>query len=176
MPSFWGEHHGLLVLEPEPTSTDTIRIYGKKRPNVFSEVKVKGTTISLTHNASTADLIEDSGNGFGSINDGDVVQVTDGDNDGLVVLVVTAAAGKLTLHTRDLVTTEAAGTSITIETVSHFEEEYQHVLVSLATLRVAQNLGLDTKVLRTRYVEDRIEMWDGMDYRPQSIRVGYRDF
>lgn len=187
MPGYWTEHQGMLVLEPEPTTTDDIRVYGKKRPNELAEISYTSATtkIAFVHSASAADTITDADSKFitsGPFAAGDVIRVTDSvSNDG-EYWVVTAVAGTLTLHTKSVVTTETAtAVAITITTVSHFEEEYQNVLISLAAYRLARgrrDLFDSAKVgdLRNTYLEDRAEVWPGMDYKPQSVRVGYRKF
>ncbi len=182
MPSYWTEHQGMLVLEPEPTTTDDIRVYGKKRPNVLTAVSdVSGTTkIAFVHSASAADTITDADGGFvtAGFKAGDMILVTNSvSNDG-EYWVVTVVAGTLTLHTKSVLTTEAASAvAITITTVTHFEEEYEDVLQSMAAYRVAKILGLpNVAELRNQYLEDRAEVWPGMDYKPQSVRVGYRRF
>lgn len=191
MPLLWTEHQGMIALEPAPGTTDTIRVFGRKRPNTLTEVSMTASTISFTHNASAADTIGDSGNAFVStgFKAGDRVRIEGGDNDGLELLVVTSAAGTLTLHTKELVTTEAAGTSITLSTVIHPEEEFQSIVISLAAYKLALDEGLEDRVrssddkgptliqrLRERYMEDRSEAWQGLDYEAPSVTVDRRDF
>ena len=182
MPSFWSEHHGNLVIAPEPSTTDTIRTYGKKRPNALSEVSYTSATtkIAFVHSDTVADTITDADNKFVTegFKAGDVVRISDSDSNDLEVLVATVVAGTLTLHTRELLTTEAASAiAITITTVTHFEEEYEDVLQAMAAYRIAKDFGLpNANEIRDTYREYLGDVWPGMDYKPQSIRVGYRRF
>lgn len=188
MPSYWTEHQGMLVLEPEPTTTDDIRVYGKKKPNVLSEVTYTSevSNIAFVHSDSAADYITDGNNKFVTspniFRAGDMVRISNSlTNDG-VYLVATVVLGRITLHPKEVLTSEGiSANQITFTTVSHFEEEYQNVLISLAAYRLARgrrDLFDEGKVndLRTAYLEDRVEVWPGMDYKPQSVRVDYRRF
>lgn len=186
MPGYWTEHQGMLVLEPEPTTTDDIRAYGKKRPNVLSEDTYVSevSNIAFVHSASAGDTITDGNNQFviEGFEAGDMVRVSGSiSNDG-VYLLTAVVLGSLTLHTREVLTDEGiSARKITFTTVTHFEEEYQNVLISLAAYRLARgrrDLFDEGKVndLRNIYLEDRIEVWPGMDYKPQSVRVAHRRF
>ncbi len=182
MPGYWTEHQGMLVLEPEPTTTDDIRVYGKKRPNELSEDTYVSevSNIAFVHSASAGDTITDGNNQFviEGFEAGDMVRVSGSiSNDG-VYLLTAVVLGSLTLHSREVLTDEGiSARKITFTTVSHFEEEYEDVLQSMAAYRVAKILGLpNVAELRNQYLEDRAEVWPGMDYKPQSVRVGYRRF
>lgn len=191
MPSLWTEHQGMVVLEPMPNTTDTIRVFGYKRPNTLAEVSLTAATIAFVHSSSAADTITDSGTAFVTtgFKSGDRVRVEGGNNDGLELLIVTSVAGILTLHTKELVTTKSVGTSITLSTVIHAEEEFQSIVLSLAAYKLALDEGLEDRVrssddkgptliqrLRERYLEDQSQVWPGMDYESQTIMVSHRDF
>jgi len=179
MPSRWSEYNKTLVIAPEPNTTDTIRVYGKKRPNLLNGTTLTGTGISFTRNASAADTIADSGSGLGAFSVGDVIQVSGGDNDGLVALLTAVASGSVTLHTRVKVTTEAAGTSITLSEVNFVNEESQNVLVALAALRIAQNHNFSKEridQLRARYYEELSDVREAQDIEPIMIKSKYVAF
>jgi len=75
------------------------------------------STISFTHNAASADTINDSGNGFVTAGfvEGDKITVTgDSDNNGDYTIDAEVVAGVITLIASDTLTTEAAGDSVTI--------------------------------------------------------------
>ena len=168
---------GLLGIDAAPSSADTIRVYGVKRPNVLAEVSITAGTISFTRNASAVDTIDDSGDGLvtAGFKAGDVVRVVGGNNDGLIGRLGTVAAGTLSLHKNDRVTTEAAGTSITISTVSPFEEEYQDVIMSLAASRLARKYGLKrAKSIRVGYNEDLSQVIADVPQTEGTLRLGYR--
>ena len=145
MPSFWTEHQGMLVLEPEPNTTDTIRVYGRKRPNLLSEISyTSGTTkIAFVHSTSTNDTITDVDSKFiseGEFKDGDVIRISNSDSNDGEYLIKTVVAGTITLHLKEVLTTDTASAiAITLTTVSHFEEEYQEVLASFAAYRIARS-------------------------------------
>ncbi|HEC61732.1 MAG TPA: hypothetical protein ENI27_05700 [bacterium] len=185
MPSNYGIHNNNLVLDTEPNTTDTFRVYGKKRPNQLAEVSVTSTGISFTRNASAADTMADSGSGLGSFNAGDVIQVTGGANDGLVGIISAAAAGSVTFHTQVRVTTETAGTSIKVTTVSHFTEENVEAVILLAAWRLAERHGLGaadqfnpgrSSILKNQYFEARDRIWEGLDLGPVHMQPNYRRF
>lgn len=168
---------GLLGLETAPSSADTIRLYGVRRPNVLAEVSITATTISFTRNVSAVDTIDDSGSGLvtAGFKAGDVIRVVGGNNDGLIARLGTVAAGDLSLHKNSRVTTEAAGTSITISTVSPFEEEYQDVIMSLAAARLARKYGLKrAKSIRVGYNEDLSQVIADTPHTEGILRLGYR--
>jgi len=87
------------------------------------------STISFTHNAGSADTINDSGSGFVTAGfvDGDKITITgDSENNGDYTIDTEVVAGVITLIASDTLTTEAAGDSVTIvancenwETVSY---------------------------------------------------------
>ena len=169
MPSRYSEHNKNIVLDPVPNTTDTIRVYGKKRANKLRGTEVTGTTISFTHNAAAADTINDSGNGLAGFSAGDAVAIAGGSNDGFVGQITGVAAGVLTLHTRDIVTTETASASIKVFQTNHLEEEYQNLLVALAALRLAQDYGYPkdrVTELRTRYNEELAVLQTAQDLGP----------
>lgn len=182
MPSYWAEHQGMLVLAPEPTTTDDIRLYGKKKPNVLSEVSYTSEVqnIAFVHSDTAADYVTDGNNKFVTspniFRSGDMIRISDSlTNDG-VYLAATVVLGKITLHPKEVFTTEGiSANQITFTTVSHFEEEYEDVIQALAAYRIAKNFGLpNVNEIRDTYLEYRAEVWPGMDYKPQSVRVDYR--
>jgi len=140
----------LLLLHSDP-GAENIRVYGVKKPNVLSNVTNTATTISFTHNASAADHVEDSADGFGTFKAGDAIRVDNGTNDGKELLVATVESdgSKMTFHSDEIVTTEAVGTSITISTVAILKDEYNMAIIALAAYRVARNNGHEkTELLR----------------------------
>ena len=74
---------------------------------------IKGTTIGFTSSATIAD----SGNGFGAIGVGDIIDVRGSPLNSRRWEVTAAAAGSLTVLPA-LVQTEAAGAAITVERVA----------------------------------------------------------
>lgn len=169
---------GNLTIEPDQSAKE-IRVFGVKRLPKLKEITLTATTISFTRNASAADTINDSGNAMVSTGfvAGGMVKVEGGDNDGLEVLVASVAAGALTLHSKEFVTTEAAGTSITITTVSHIDEEYQDILMSLAARNLAKKYGVgDLKKLDDIYKMDKAALTGSSDMIQDNVRLPYVDF
>ncbi len=74
-----------------------------------SGATIRASTISFTN----PDTISDSGNGFAALRAGDPIEVRGSARNSRGVVVVTAAAGSLTVRPA-VVTSEAAGPSITI--------------------------------------------------------------
>jgi len=174
----FSEHNKNIVLDPVPNTTDTIRVYGKKRPNKLRGTEVTGTTISFTHNAAAADTINDSGDGLAGFKAGDAIAVSGGANDGFVGQITGVTAGVLTLHTRDIVTTEAASATIKVFQANHIEEEFQNLLVALAALRLAQDYGYPkdrVAQLRTRYNEELAVLKTAQDLGPIHVVVRSSD-
>ncbi len=135
----------LLGLEPEQAAKE-IRVFGVKRPNDLAEVTITGTGIAFVHSTSAADTVTDTGSGFvtAGFKAGDYFRAEGTtSNDGLSWRIATVVAGTLTLHKDEIVTTEATGTSFTLETVTPLPEAGQHLMVSRAALRIAKiNAGL----------------------------------
>lgn len=170
---------GNLTIEPDQSAKE-IRVFGVKRLPKLKEVSLADkTTISFTRNAAAADTINDSGDAMVSTGfvAGDMVKVEGGTNDGLEALVASVAVGALTLHSREFVTTEAAGTSITLTTVSHVDEEYQDVLISLAARNLAKKYGVgDLAKLDSIYRMDRAALTGSSEMIQDDVRLPYVDF
>ncbi|GAH38439.1 unnamed protein product, partial [marine sediment metagenome] len=81
-------------------------------PNTIANLSVSAATIAF--NNADPDTITDTGSGFGSFDDGDIVEVYGSKyNDG-IYWVATAAAGTLTLHANESLIAETLGNTITI--------------------------------------------------------------
>lgn len=169
---------GNLTIEPDQSAKE-IRIFGVKRLPKLQEITLTASTISFTRNASAADTINDSGDAMVSTGfvAGDMVKVSgSASNDG-EYLVASVAAGALTLHSKEFLTTEAAGASMTVTTVSHVDEEYQDVLISLAARNLAKKYGAgDLKRLESTYRMDRATLIGASEMIQDDVRLPYVDF
>jgi len=81
-------------------------------PDTIAILPVTAATIAF--NDADPDTIVDSGAGFGSFANGDIVEVYGSKHNNGVYWVVTAAAGTLTLHANESLIDEIAGSTITI--------------------------------------------------------------
>ncbi len=139
MPRYYTLNH-LLGIEPEQSAQE-LRIFGVKRPNDLAVVTITGTGIAFVHSTSAADTVTDTGAGFvtAGFKAGDYFRAEGTTtNDGLAWRIATVVAGTLTLHKDEIVTTEAAGSSFTLATVTPLPEAGQHLMVSRAALRIAK--------------------------------------
>ncbi len=130
----------LLGIEPEQSAKE-IRIFGVKRVNDLSTATITGTGLAFVHSTSAADTITDSGDGLvtAGFKAGDYFRAVGTTlNDGQAWRIVTVAAGTLTLHKDEIVLTEAAGSSFTLDVVTPVPEVGQHLIVSRAALRIAK--------------------------------------
>ena len=94
--------------------TETTNWYTLFKQRNFKTVLYTAATIAF--NSASPATITDSANGFGSFQSGMTILVngsTSATNDGTYI-VTTAAAGTLTLQTADSLTTQVAGSSVTI--------------------------------------------------------------
>ena len=181
MPSYWTEHQGMLVLEPEPTTTDDIRVYGKKRPNVLSEDTYVSevSNIAFVHSASAGDTITDGNNQFviEGFEAGDMVRVSGSiSNDGEYLLSA-VVLGSLTLHNREVLTNEGiSARNITFTTVTPFEEEYQDAISSLAAMRIADKFGLGSEERLSRvFNRDLSDLIAENEGQEGNFRAEYKD-
>lgn len=173
---------GSLCIEPETSGTYEIRVMGVKKPVVLSEVSYTSATtkIAFVHSSSAADTITDADSKFVTegFKAGDMIRVNDSvSNDG-EYLVVTVVAGTLTLHAREVLTTEAASAiDITITTVTPFEEEYQDVIASLAALKITEKFGLGGEERIARISNrDLSDLIADTEFQEENFRAMYKDF
>lgn len=174
---------GSLLIEPDTGTTYEIRVMGVKKLAVLSEVTyTSGTTkIAFVHGTSSNDTITDADSLFitsGEFKAGDMIRVSGSvSNDG-EYLITTVVAGTITLHIKEVLTTETAtAIAITLTTVTPFEEEYQGVIASMAALRIAGKYGLESEARLLR-VNSR-EMSDLIadnEFQEENFRTPSRDW
>lgn len=172
---------GSLCIEPETSGTYEIRVMGVKKPVLLSEVSdVSATTkIAFVHSTTTNDTITDADSGFvtAGFKAGDMILVDNSTSNDGEYLVITVAAGTLTLHIREVLTTEAASAvAITITTVTPFEEEYQDAIASLAASRIADKFALEggDRIARV-FNRDLSDLIAENEFQEGNFRAGYKD-
>lgn len=170
----------LLGIEPAPSSADTLRVYGVRRPNDLAEVSLTVITISFTRNADAVDTMADSGSALvtAGFKAGDFLKVTGGSNDGLIARIGSLVAGTISFHRNDRVATESAGTSITVTTVTAFDEEYEDAIVSWAAYRLARQHGLSRTLqadLKIEHNEDLSQIIADVFQTEDVKRMRYRE-
>lgn len=174
---------GSLCIEPETSGTYEIRVMGVKKPVLLSEVSYTSAVskIAFVHSATAADTITDADSLFLTaphiFKAGDMVRVEDSvSNDG-EYMVVTVVAGTLTLHTKEVLTTEAASAvAITLTTVTPFEEEYQDAVASMAALRIADKFGLgDGERIARIFNRDLSDLIAENEFQEGNFRALYKD-
>jgi hypothetical protein len=106
-----------FINEAQTYLSSVIDWYSLYKTRKFSTVTYTASTISFAD--ANPDTIDDSASGFGSFSSSQDVLVSGSTSNDGVWSVNTAAAGTLTLQTSDVLTTEAAGDSVTVTAVTY---------------------------------------------------------
>lgn len=174
---------GSLCIEPETSGTYEIRVMGVKKPVLLSEVTYTSevSNIAFVHSASADDYITDGNNKFVTspniFKAGDMVRVSGSlTNDG-EYLAKTVVLGRITLHSKEVLTSEGiSANQITFTTVTPFEEEYQDAISSLAASRIADKFALDGGDRIARVLNrDMSDLIAETEFQEGNFRAEYKD-
>ncbi|TET41439.1 MAG: hypothetical protein E3J60_04610 [Dehalococcoidia bacterium] len=174
---------GSLCIEPESGSTYEIRVMGVKKPVLLSEVTYTSevSNIAFVHSDTDDDYITDGNNKFVTspniFKAGDMVRVSNSlTNDG-EYLAKTVVLGRITLHNKEVLTSEGiSANQITFTTVTPFEEDYQDAISSLAASRIADKfaLGGGDRIARA-FNSDLADLIAENEFQEGNFRAEYGD-
>ena len=172
----------LLGLQPKQSATKEIRVYGVKQVNDLAETTLTGRGVAFVHSTSAADTVTDTGTGFvtAGFKAGDYFRAEGTAlNDGVAWRIASVVAGTLTLHKSEIVTTESAGTSFTLTTVTPIPEMGQHAVISKAALRLAKSypfLSERVNAMADIYGDDLAELRSIVPLQEGNVTVGPGDY